>query len=339
MSYEQLPMLFLRGSLLKQTAKNLSKEQLNQVEEIMDEIWNDPDLQGHKYAFCEALRSTIKGEYLDREKAEQEARIAIWKACVSVLFHDKKISDEDRTKIVSNNIQRGKYFKTWLFNYLRQILRENKIPAIKSYPTETGPASYIAAMAFKSLIEYKKLPVELYETEDGYVLDNINQNAWPLFLSLDISSLIEEYKQFGLIIEINKTKITIKRSVVLVEEPTIECKLIKSIRVKESSLNHDSDDDNGLQFALEYQLLDGKPTENSIIADTDEIKVLKDKIPDNIKPILELIINTPTEFIEVYGDRIPAKNQIAKFLNKSAKEVDEAFKILRLHTIAIGMKS
>lgn len=338
MSYEQLPMLFLRGSLLKQTAKNLTKEQLNQVEQIMDEIWNDPDLQGHKYAFCEALKSTIKGEYLERDKAEQEARIAIWKACVSVLFHDKKISDEDRTKIVSNHIQRGKYFKTWIFNYLRQILRENKIPAIKSYPTETGPASYIAAMAFKSLIEYKNLPAELQETENGYLLDNLNQNAWPLFLSLDISNLAKEYEQFGLAISINKTSISIGRSVVSDEELTVESKLIKSIRVKEASLNQSNDDDNSLQFALEYQMLDGKPTENSILIDTDEIKVLKDKIPENIKPILELIINTPTEFIELYGDRIPAKNQIAKFLNRSSKEVDEAFKILRMHTIAIGMR-
>jgi len=67
--------------------------------------------------------------------------------------------------------------------------------------------------------------------------------------------------------------------------------------------------------------------------------VLKGNIPDGIKPILELIINTPTEFIEIYGDRIPAKNQIAKFLNKSAKEVDEAFKVLRMHSIAIGMRT
>ena len=336
MSYEQLPILFLRGSLLKETAKNLTKEQLDQVEEIMEAVWTDPDLQGHKYQFCEALKATIKGEYLDREKAEQEARIAIWKACVSVLFHDKKISENDRLKIVTNNIQRGKYFKTWIFNYLRQILRENKIPAIKSYPTETGPASYIAAMAFKSLIEYKRFPVELQEVEEGYLLDNINQNLWHLALSIDIHDLAAEYKQFGLDIEITRTSILIKRPA---EELTLESKLIKSIRVKESSLNQDRDEDGGMQFALEYQLLENRPVEADKTADTDEIKVLKGNIPDGIKPILELIINTPTEFIEIYGDRIPAKNQIAKFLNKSAKEVDEAFKVLRMHSIAIGMRT
>lgn len=335
MSYEQLPMLYLRGSLLKDTAKNLTPEQLDKVEEIMNTIWNDPDLQGHKYAFCEALKSTIKGEYLDREKAEQEARIAIWKACVSVLYHDKKITDADREKIVGNPIQRGKYFKTWIFNYLRQILRENKIPVIKSYPTETGPASYIAAMAFKSLIEYKNLPVELHDTENGYLLDNMNQNLWPLSLSIDIVDLAKEYNQFGLDIEITKTSINIKRKTG--DELTLATKLIKSVRVKEASLNQ-TEENEGLQFALEYQFLEKEKTETDTLADTDEMKILKGRIPSNIKPILDLIINTPPEFIEQYGDRIPAKNQIAKFLNKSSKEVDEAFKVLRMHSITIGMR-
>jgi len=138
------------------TSKGLTDEQLMKVNDLVEEIWEDPDLQGHKYSFCDALRNTIGGEYKDREKAEQEARIAIWKTCVSILYHDKKIDHNEREKITIHGKQRSKYFKTWIMNYLRQILRENKIPAYKYNPVEVGSPSYVASQVMRSFIEFKR---------------------------------------------------------------------------------------------------------------------------------------------------------------------------------------
>jgi len=333
MSFEQIPVLYLRGSLMNVTAKQLTKEQLDEVEKTINIVWNDPDLQGHKYAFCEALRTTIKGEYLNRECAEQEARVAIWRACVSVLYHDQNIKPNDKIKIVSDPIQRGKYFKTWLFNYLRQILRENKIPAIKSMPIEVGPASQVAALAVKSLIEFKGEDVEILPITNGYKLININQNLWPLALSFDIIKLLQKYEQYNLNIKNDNNSIEITGSE---DQQYIAGRLVKSVRVSEQSLDSDSGEDDSLRYTLEHKICQSIDRKQ-IIVEGEELKMLRDRIPDNILPVFEIIMNTPPEFVEKFGNKEPGKNQIAKFLNKSPKEIDDAFKILRAHSTAVGL--
>lgn len=335
MSFEQIPVLYLRGSLMNVTAKNLTKEQLEEVENTINIVWNDPDLQGHKYAFCEALRTTIKGDYLNHECAEQEARVAIWRACVSVLYHDQNIKPNDKVKIISDPIQRGKYFKTWLFNYLRQILRENKIPAIKSMPVEVGPASQVATLAVKSLIEFKGEDVEMVPIKNGYKLININQNMWPLSLSFDVIKLLQKYEQYGVIIKNESNSIEISGSD---DQQYIAGRLVKSVRVSEQSLDNNSNDESGdsLRYTLEHKISQSMDRKQ-ITVESEELKMLRDRIPDNILPIFEIILNTPPEFVEKFGNKEPGKNQIAKFLNRSPKEIDDAFKILRAHSTAVGL--
>lgn len=340
MSYSQLPQLHLRGSLINVTAKELTEEQKETINDLVEEIWNDPDLQGHKYSFCEALRTTIGGEYKDREKAEQEARIAIWRTCVSVLYHDKKITSNEREVIISKSIQRSKYFKTWIMNYLRQILRENKIPAYKNNPVEVGYPPYVALKVIKSFIEFKRETVEESLENDKFILDNINQRTWPLALTIDVNKIADYYRSFGVEFLIANNKIEIWPN--SEDQQTVAGKLIKMVRVKEASLDQKTDDEEGgdsLRFTLEHKIYSNseeKPDYRTLDED-DQLTTIRSRVPENIKEIFDIIVSTPQDFIAEYGNKAPKKTQIAKYLKRSTKEVDEAFRMFRNQVRALGM--
>lgn len=87
---EQLAKLFLRGKLINKTAKNLSKEELEEVERYCYMVWSDPDLANTKTIFCSKLGWMINSAYQDLETAMQEVWIVYWKTTVDILFHRPK---------------------------------------------------------------------------------------------------------------------------------------------------------------------------------------------------------------------------------------------------------
>jgi len=332
MSFKQLPRLYLRGNMMNVTAKELTENQKDEVEAVMAVVWDDPNFQGAKYKFCEALKNTIGGDYKDRKAAEQEARIAIYRAAISVLFHDKKLTSSDKERLKSDPINRKKYFTNYLWMYLRQILRENKIPAIRKYPTVSGPASYVAAKAAIALIQFKSEDFELNEGVGKHIISGINQNMWPLSLTLDVHKILNEYKDYGVTYTMTDHKLIIYGSD---DEQIISGNIIRSIRVKEVSFDHKTNNEESeLRYTLEFKLIQHKNeiSDSKRIEDNDSIKILKEKIPSSIIPIVDVIVNPPKKFIDEYGDKPPKKCHISKFLDISMKEVDDAFRMLRLHS-------
>ncbi len=86
----QVAKLFLRGKLMNKTAKNLSPEQLKEVEKHIAIVWSDPALARTKTTFCSKLAWTIGNEYQDLEAGMQEVWIVYWKTTVDILFHKPK---------------------------------------------------------------------------------------------------------------------------------------------------------------------------------------------------------------------------------------------------------
>lgn len=122
---QQMPQLYLRGSLCNVTMKNLTAEEQNEISQIVEEIIIDPLLQPCRASFKNALKFTISGDYRsDIETAEQEFIIAAWRAAVAVKHGWGK--HEPSPETLENREQRKKFFQTWIFNYLKQILNENK---------------------------------------------------------------------------------------------------------------------------------------------------------------------------------------------------------------------
>ena len=161
------------------TARNLTPSEKFQVDDLFFEIWNDPEIQSQKLRFCMILANTIRGEYHRPNKYVRDWRdlgaqmcelsFAFWRACVDVLFHNPK------PDVVNNRAARLKYFKTHMFNYARQILNENKIPAHKEQKQHTALPHIIAKRMIESIFqaETKDHQFDL-EEDDNTVIFYIN---------------------------------------------------------------------------------------------------------------------------------------------------------------------
>ena len=85
----QLPNLYgVRGAIATQTMSKMSKQDVEKVGRIVEQIMVDPALAADKCEFMKQLSYTIKGDYRsDPKVAEHEFLIAIWRATVYLLFH------------------------------------------------------------------------------------------------------------------------------------------------------------------------------------------------------------------------------------------------------------
>ena len=122
MSHQQIAKMYLRGTLCTQKLKNLSVEDRNEIEGTIETVIQDPLLQRCQAQFCNVLAHTIQNEYHDKQTALVDYGIAIMRAAVAAKFH------ENGKIINSDPIQRKKWYQNWAFNYMKQILRENKLP-------------------------------------------------------------------------------------------------------------------------------------------------------------------------------------------------------------------
>lgn len=86
----QIPELYLRGSLANITMANLTAEQQRHIEELFPKVANHPEMAKHKHKAIQKFGATIAADYRDdRQAAEEEYNIAIWKGLVDLYYHKK----------------------------------------------------------------------------------------------------------------------------------------------------------------------------------------------------------------------------------------------------------
>jgi ribosomal protein L33 len=83
----QLPVLPLRGSIANITMANLTQEQQQHMASIFAKVRDSSVLQSNKIQAMKSLGVTIKSDYVDKQAAEQEFNIAIWRGIVNILYH------------------------------------------------------------------------------------------------------------------------------------------------------------------------------------------------------------------------------------------------------------
>lgn len=88
MIIRQMPKLYLRGSLSNVTMKNLTADEVKFCDEMTERIANHDSMKKHRYKVMKVLGETIGADYRDdRNIAEQEYKIAIWRAVVNLFYH------------------------------------------------------------------------------------------------------------------------------------------------------------------------------------------------------------------------------------------------------------
>lgn len=349
MAYQQMAKLYLRGSLCNKTLKELSEKQRQELEQIIDTVFNDPNLQQCRREFCNALGRTIKNEYTDRNVAEQDYRIAIMRAAVAAAHG--WAGKEPALKALVDPIQRKKWFQTWIFNYLRQILRENKLPIAKNVKKINLPADEAAIHAIKELVgEYIKAEHD-YESKKHLKMMQqrmlvqerlngakifIDYFALPLEFNQAIEELNSTYLSFGVGITCEADGIVVTCD--LTDPPLIEVMIRNDVHIKVTSFDHDDEDQGHRRDQLEMSAMMHHPS--SATTESEELLLrLKQRLPHDAKPILEIYDEDarPESYITQYGQGAPKITHIAEFLNKSPKEVKRLLGIIKIQCMALQL--
>lgn len=338
----QVAKLFIRGRG-NYILKNLNESQKEDLNITIDNIIDDPLLQHCKHEFCGALGRTIKNEYCDKDIGLQDYRVAIMRAVVAAKY-DKLSKATPETLI--DPIQRKKWCQTYAFNYLKQILRENKIAGYsKSTPTyiqaDDSAIDEIKKM-LEEMIRYeenninrmmmRKSLTEMKITRNWSTTIQFNQMAFPITLVYKIADIAMAYKKYKLSIMLHTDSITIDP--VSDHIPYIEVFQKKEIHINAVAFDVDEENDNRDQ--LEYDASKGKKMQPDFFK-SETLKELQARIPDDAKDVLSVILEPPHDYVEKYGSRV-RKAYLAKYLNKNPREIGKILEDIKYHCMALGIK-
>lgn len=315
MSYQQIAKLCLRGSLVNVTLKNLDETSRAEINEIIQIVEEDPNLQQCKKEFCNALARTIKNEYTDTDVGKQDFRVAVMRAAVQAQL------EADKENINKDPIQRKKWYQTWVFNYLRQVLRENKIPSLKKMIKEKVEIEehilnlILAEIGTKHIVE----PIQ-----DGFIIKN-NTLMIPKVILDNISNIRNKYfNQVEILVSLREIRITRQC------QPTIVQTTKKQITsLKEHSLDTEEE---SLRHSIEVKAT-GTRMEDLPMEATETVTKLWERVPTQAHPILNIYIEEqrPDEYTEKYGIGSPKIAHIAEFLGASPREIRKWVRLIRIH--------
>jgi hypothetical protein len=430
----QMSELLLRGSLANVTMANLTTEEQRHVSNLVEEVATHPEMVRHKSRFIKELGDTIGADYSDdRAAAEEEFRIAIWRAVVSLFYHRKytfecgacstktwktktrhikpldrmtpicpqcksvKITDpgdtdlhadsyvridelerihnglspaqtlashkspifyipgqktyDDPQAIIDDDKQLVKFFGEFVWNYFRQILRENsRVEHRKTPQLVYGPADCIIVQEILSLVS--KLKIEhnycsRTQPEYGYFHVMMLGLQTPPEFSIEFAVIAERARGNGVTIECADSVIKVKTAP---HAPKLEAYVVKPehVLVLDSYSSESDNDEDGNTFTISqvsYRTVGVEKMEQncqSATIDThDVIEAVRNALPDGeCQKIFDIWAGRGPaylEFSDVYGDGRACINHIARFLGITTRTVNMHKDNIKVQMLAYGM--
>jgi len=337
MAYQQLAKLFVRGRLMSETLKGLSGEEREELEREVVEAVEDPELRGMRNAFCSALARTLRNEYVDREVGLQDMRVAVMRAVLAARHGPQACEG-----LVSDPVQRRKWIKTWVFGYLKQVLRENRLPAVRRSVWATVSASLAAAMGVRDALE------EVAGAEQGWLRRSLLQAVK--------ESSIEEVED-GHVLLVDHWSFPGSAGELVgrvgdgIDGVSVECVVdgfsctgpgwFRSVRavlrsvVPVRSASFDVDEPDGL---IREASMVAHCEENRVEVD-DALGSVRGRLPDAALPVLEILVEEtrPEEYVERYGRSEPRLSHMAEFLGMSVAQVKRWRSAIRIYGMVAGL--
>jgi len=311
----QLAELYLRGSLVSKTWSNLTQEQKTQVEKRLDDLLNNKLLFGCRDKFCQILANTIGGDYKYKEAAINDYMIALTKGIVYILYHKPK------PDIFNNNTELVKFFKQFVYQYMRQILNENRIP-YSSHTNTFHNSPYI--VAHKHIINILKNNNAQYTTDetscDVITINTLKANNK---IKKQILNASKKYRKHNIKITMADDNHIIIKNLSKHNTQKIKLTISSKIKINETSINHET---NNIDKLMEHKASAFKEA-NNITNDTSRILSF---LPDDLHQIYNLIVNTPEDFVNKFNSTTPTRTQMAQYLGVPLSEINN--KMDRLKT-------
>jgi len=341
----QVAKLYLRGSLVNKTLKNLTPTQRTEIEEITKQVLNDPKLNHVKTEFCNALRRTISNEYQDKEVATQDYAIALTRAAVAAKHGYS--GNPPSEAAIKDPIQRKKWFQTWAFSYLKQILNENKLSSVLKKEKTWLPANQAIIHEIKTSLQgiIRKSDTSIRRTLKKHLEESIIEEItpkkqrltihhWEFPMTEKILELGTKYLKYGIETEITHEGIEITQT--KDEMPDVQVTKRTRVLIQEASFDSNEDD------KQRRDRMEGKIMTTMTQPDVEKkelVETLYNRVPDDVRPVLQIYYENsrPQEYINKYGDGPPRLIHVAQYLNKTPKEIKRLISIVKIYCLALKL--
>lgn len=305
----QMPELYLRGAIFNETMKNLSQKEMDLVEEKINILLKTPSLTKSREKFCQTLAVTIGADYReDKNAALQEYKIALMKAIIYVMYHKPNM------QVFDDPIQTRKLFSQFTYNYMKQILNENKIPK-SSYDRhiEGEPFSVAYEQIMSLLGEEGIFHISEYDS-NKYVIEG-DIGIINLRTARKIGKIKQKYSKMGVIIsaDIDRIEIEKKKSA-----PSVRTRIRSAGKINVVSFeNENQDKESDLnRNSIEFKI--SKKKEKEEVDSPFDSSYMRKMLPEHLVDLFDIITDTPEELGEE-----PNKNDMAKYLKITVNEVNK----------------
>ena len=243
-----------------------------------------------------------------------------------------------KREVTGQYLKRKKFFQTYLFNYLKQILKENKYPQIKESRNVVSPANEVLAEMITKILTVVKIDsTKMTDGEDIIItIARRSLRILPQTIVLQIAALRKKFEDMGVIVNMKKDKITVSPVYDNDNKTTkmITRSMVKKSFVKFVSLQGPDEENTGFEDYCGFKVNnEAEIRSERVIDEIDSIMAIRKNLPTNARQVLDLIVNTPDEYYKRFNcDRIH-KNHVMQYLGKSQTEIDQAFSSIKSQLI------
>jgi hypothetical protein len=291
-----------------------------------------PEMQKCRSIFCRKLATTIKNEYCNPEVAQGEFDIAVMRAGVTTLFV-QPVENE----VLNDPNQMRKIFTYWVFNYLKQIIRENVIPAVTISQKKKIAGEEIVIEEIKKLLNSQGLENRYVLTHDEnhtfikLDTDHCSSNVMSI-LNMDdgiigASKFVDIVKRSGCSINVIPGMIIITR----LNDITITVEQRHKENLSITSFEGGDEENDRYRDSLEYRMQTDNRKHNEIERKSVNLREIDDLIPEECRDVYLIMSDPPDIFLMEFGEEARYNySMIAKFLGLHSSSVKEKLRIIRM---------
>lgn len=251
---------------------------------------------------------------------------------------------KDPYKVLEDDRQLVKFYCEFIWNYLRQTLKENnRVEHRKTAQLISGSADYIIVEEIVSLCSGMKIDFSYCsktQPENGYYNIIISSLQTPPEFTCEFIKLYEKASNHGVSIECGDYCIRVKKSI---NAPTIEANVVKPEHVLIFDNSNSDDETQAIQVSYRTIRMQQMQQEDHVSAiDTqDVIEIIRQSLPDGqCKQVFDIWAGkgqTYIDFSNEFGDGKPCINHIARYLNITARSVNQYKETIKVCCLAHGL--
>jgi hypothetical protein len=244
-------------------------------------------------------------------------------------------SRRSNPEIIFDGKQMRKLVKNYGWEFIGQILKENKRDMIKTQTYIEDSAEIIAIKMVESLFRSSKESIR-FEVAPGATMVRTETGLLTISMVQKIADLKREFLIYNVDIQVvDGEGIKIK---IMGDTPIISRKIIEVRFNQDKSFDDKIDEESTVRDTLESQIAHKEKLVASFesMQSRDAMNELLCKLPDNAAKFMSILMSPPPDLFEKYGGS-PRERDIAEYMGINPSQIKRFKETIRLQMLALGI--